>query len=255
MNAQSGASKDAKRGDAKGGDALTNPEDSRLAELRRRHGQRDGAGLLAAMRMEFPGRLGVISSFGVESAVLLDIVAQIDANLPVIFLDTGALFDETHAYRAALVQHLGLTDIRHLHPTSEDLAVARDLWLKDPDRCCHLRKVAPLQGAVAGFDALIDGRKKFHGDDRLALQTIEPGDQGIFKISPLANWSEERLQQAFASRGLPPHPLAAKGFRSVGCWPCSRVALAGEGPRSGRWAGAAKTECGIHLLHGEEAAE
>jgi phosphoadenosine phosphosulfate reductase len=228
---------------------------SRLAALRLRYGQLSGGELVAAMRAEFPGRLGVISSFGVESAVLLDLVAQIDTDLPVIFLDTGELFDETHAYRQDLVRHLRLTNLRHVHPQPGDLAAASDLWLSDPDRCCHLRKVAPLHDAVADFDALIDGRKRFHGDDRLQLQTIEPGDKGVFKISPLANWSEERLQEVFTSRGLPPHPLAAKGFRSVGCWPCSRVAVAGEGPRAGRWAGAAKTECGIHRRHGEDAAE
>jgi len=218
-----------------------------IGRLRARHGQREGADLIAALREEYGDKFGVISSFGVESAVLLDLVASVDKAIPVIFLDTGELFDETHAYRQTLVERLGLTDLRDILPNAEELAEAEELWRSDADRCCFLRKVAPLHRAARGFAVLADGRKRFHGADRAKLSLFEEGNLGIIKVSPLARWNEIEIQEHFRRRALPEHPLAAQGFRSVGCWPCSRAALPGEGPRDGRWAGKSKAECGIHL--------
>jgi len=219
-----------------------------IGRLRARHGHRDGADLISALRDDFGDTFAVISSFGIESAVLLDLVASVDRAIPVIFLDTGELFDETHAYKVQLETQLGLSDIRQILPTRQELAEAEELWRADPDRCCHIRKVVPLQRAAAGFSVLADGRKRFHGADRASLSTFEEGAMGVIKVSPLARWSAERIREHFLGRGLPSHPLAAQGFRSVGCWPCSRAALPGEGPRDGRWAGRAKAECGIHTV-------
>ena len=229
-----------------------NPGD--IGRLRARHGHRDGADLIAALREDYSEKFAVISSFGIESAVLLDLVASVDKAIPVIFLDTGELFDETHAYCAKLVEGLGLTDLRHILPNSEELAEAEELWRSDTARCCFLRKVAPLHRAAQGFSVLADGRKRFHGAERAKLSTFEEGALGVIKVSPLARWSETEIQDHFHSRALPPHPLAAQGFRSVGCWPCSRAAQPGEGPRDGRWAGSGKAECGIHLPELVEAA-
>jgi len=222
--------------------------DRAIGRLRARHGHRDGADLISALRDDFGDTFAVISSFGIESAVLLDLVASVDKAIPVIFLDTGELFDETHAYRAQLEAHLGLTDIRQILPTREELAEAEELWRSDQDRYCHVRKVVPLHRAAAGFSVLADGRKRFHGASRASLSTFEEGAMGVIKVSPLARWSEEQIREHFVGRALPAHPLAAQGFRSVGCWPCSRAALPGEGPRDGRWAGRTKAECGIHTL-------
>jgi phosphoadenosine phosphosulfate reductase len=221
--------------------------DGEIGRLRARHGHRGGAELIAHLRAEFGEKFGVISSFGIESAVLLDLVASVDTAIPVIFLDTGELFDETHAYRAQLEARLGFTDIRQIHPNERELTEAQELWRQDTDRCCSLRKVAPLHRAAQGFSVLADGRKRFHGANRATLSTFEEGAMGVIKVSPLAGWSEAEIQEHFQRRGLPVHPLAAQGFRSVGCWPCSRAALPGEGPREGRWAGQVKAECGIHL--------
>lgn len=217
--------------------------------LRWTHGHLDGLDLLAAMRPEFPDSLAVISSFGAEAAVLLDLVAQLDKAIPVIFLDTGELFDETLAYRDHLVGLLGLADVRVIRPEPEDLKRADGLWRTDPDACCRLRKVLPLERASRGFQALVDGRKRFHGGGREAIQTIEAGEGGVVKISPLARWSQEQVDGAFLARKLPRHPLVAEGYRSIGCWPCSRPTGADEPVRAGRWAGAAKTECGIHRVN------
>ena len=208
--------------------------------------QLDGVALIQAVVQRWPGKVAVISSFGAESAVLLDLAAQVDKSLPVIFLDTDELFDETHAYRQAVVDRLGLTDVRIIRPADKDLVEAQDLWHTDPDRCCHLRKVVPLQKAVAGFTILIDGRKRAHGNERAQLQAVEAAGE-VFKVSPLWSWSEAQVTQAFAERNLPIHPLVEQGYRSIGCWPCTRPTKPGESPRAGRWAGSAKTECGIHM--------
>ncbi len=219
-----------------------------LEALRRRTAGLDGGPLLAALVAEFPGKLAIISSFGAESAVLLDLVAQVDKTLPVLFLETDELFDETLAYRDRLVAALGLTGVRGVGPSAEEKAQAAELWRRDPDQCCFLRKVLPLRRAQAGFSVLVDCRKRFHGGGREAIGALELGADGVLKASPLFNWSEARIEQAFVERALPRHPLVAQGYRSIGCWPCSRPTLPGEEVRAGRWAGAAKTECGIHRI-------
>lgn len=217
--------------------------------LERAYRSLDALALLRVMiRQEFPGRLALVSAFGTESAVLLDLVAQVDPATPVIFLDTQKLFDESVAYEKELETLLGLKDVRHIRPDPADLG-ARDadgaLWRRNPDLCCHLRKVVPLERALEGFDAWITGRKRYHGNERAGLERIESDGRRI-KINPLADWSRERISSAFEERGLPDHPLISKGYLSVGCVPCTRP-VEGDAPvRAGRWWGSAKTECGIH---------
>jgi phosphoadenosine phosphosulfate reductase len=200
----------------------------------------------ALVRGPLAGRVAVTASFGAESAVLLDLVAQVDPALPVIFLDTGALFDETIAYRQSLARHLGLTGVIDIVPTAEESRAAEELWTTDSDRCCALRKVAPLARAVEGYAVLIDGRRRSHGFARETMPALS-FEQGRIKASPLSDLDDRAIEAAFAARGLPPHPLVADGYRSIGCWPCTRPVAPGEPARAGRWAGAAKTECGIHL--------
>ena len=229
--------------------SLDDPAAARAQALHNTYGHLDAAALLEVMiGREFAGRIALVSSFGAESAVLLDLVAGIDRATPVIFLDTGKLFPETLAYRDELVERLGLSDVREIRPPV-DLLAARDpggeLWRRDPDACCALRKVAPLAEALAGFDAWITGRKRHHGAARAALDAIEAVD-GRLKINPLADWSAARIEAETAARGLPRHPLQDLGFASIGCVTCTRRLELGEAARAGRWAGLAKTECGIH---------
>lgn len=229
--------------------------DSRLwardhaAGLRNLYGPLDGEGLLKVMlRLEFPGRIALVSSFGAESAVLLHLVAKIDRAIPVIFLDTGKLFGETLRHRDRLVARLGLTDVRSVEPDAAAVD-ARDpdgvLWRDNPDACCRLRKVEPLARALAGFDAWITGRKRFQTLDRAALTTIEAGD-GKVKINPLLAWDEERLEAYRIAHDLPAHPLVEDGYLSIGCMPCTDRVADGGSYRDGRWVGQGKTECGIH---------
>jgi phosphoadenosine phosphosulfate reductase len=220
------------------------------ASLSESYAGRDGAQLLEpVIRCEFPGRVAVVSSFGTETAVLLALVADIDPSVPVIFLDTGKHFEETLEYRDQLVAELGLRDVRSVAPDWSQL-FTRDpdgaLWRRDSDACCFLRKVLPLRQALAGFDAWITGRKRYQGGVRWDLPPFEAVD-GKVKINPLAGWSLDRVEAAFAARQLAQHPLLAEGYFSVGCEPCTKPVAPGADLRAGRWAGVAKTECGIHF--------
>ena len=196
---------------------------------------------------ELKDRVAAVSSFGSESAVLLDMVAAADKDVPVIFINTQKIFGETLAYRDALAEQLGFTDLRVYRPDPRLLA-AKDAtslrWSYDPDGCCNLRKVEPLRRALAPFDAWISGRKGFQGA-RTGLPRFEI-DEGRLKINPLADWDKAALDAAFAARKLPRHPLEAQGYPSVGCVPCTSQVQLGEDPRAGRWRGWDKTECGMH---------
>ncbi len=200
------------------------------------------------------GRIAMVSSFGAESAVLLNMVAAIDPATPVLFIDTLLLFPETMAYQRDLAQHLGLRDLRVIAPDRADL-FAQDpdavLHRSAPDSCCTLRKAQPLEHALQGFDGWITGRKRFQGGARVALDAFErDSDTGHLKVNPLANWDSARLGAYLDRHALPRHPLVARGFASIGCAPCTGPVAAGEDPRAGRWRGQDKTECGIHIVDG-----
>jgi phosphoadenosine phosphosulfate reductase len=195
-------------------------------------------------------KLALVSSFGAESAVLLHMAAQLDPDIPVLFLDTGMLFGQTLDYRKQLAAQLGLTGVRDLRPQYTDLAIHdpnANLWKTDTDACCEIRKVLPLDRALGEFDAWITGRKRFHGGDRLRLPVVERGKDGKVKFNPLANWAKSDLDAYVLEHDLPAHPLVAQGFPSIGCWPCTKAVEAGGDVRAGRWAGSDKSECGIHV--------
>jgi len=204
----------------------------------------------SALRIVGRERLALVSSFGTEAAALLKVVADVDPAIPVIFLDTGWLFEETLAYRDTLIAKLGLRDVRSIKPQDETLRREdpdRELWFSDPDACCRIRKVEPLKRALAPFAAWITGRKRFQGGLRTAIPVVE-ADGDRLKFNPFANVTRGEIEAIYAQAKLPPHPLAASGFLSVGCMPCTSRTLAGEDARDGRWRGRAKTECGIHTV-------
>ena len=198
---------------------------------------------------ELAGRVAAVSSFGAESAVLLHLIALIDRDVPVIFVNTQKMFGETLAYRDTLAEQLGFTDLRVFRPDPRLLATKDKTglrWSYDPDGCCDLRKVEPLRRALAPFDAWISGRKGFQADTRAALPRFE-ADEGRLKLNPLADWSREALLAYAAEHDLPRHPLIEQGYASIGCAPCTSKVQPGEDPRAGRWRGWDKVECGIHL--------
>ncbi|MBR0902396.1 phosphoadenylyl-sulfate reductase [Bradyrhizobium liaoningense] len=206
--------------------------------------------IAAALKTVGRDKLALVSSFGTESAALLKVMAEVDPAIPVIFLDTGWLFEETLAYRDALIASLGLKDVRSIKPAEETLSREdpdRDLWFSDPDACCRIRKVEPLARALKPFSAWINGRKRFQGNTRADIPVVE--DDGVrLKFNPFANVSREEIEAIFVRAKLPRHPLVVSGFLSVGCMPCTSRTTEDEDSRAGRWRGRAKTECGIHTM-------
>jgi len=221
------------------------------AELDRALREASPAEVIAnALRVVGRDKLAVVSSFGIDSAALLKVMADVDPSIPVIFLDTGWLFEETLAYRDTLVAQLGLRDVRSIKPSEETLSredPERELWFSDPDACCRIRKVEPLLRALKPFAAWINGRKRFQGGLRGDIPVVEE-DGPRLKFNPFAQVTREDIAAIFASAALPPHPLRASGFLSVGCMPCTSRTQTGEEERAGRWRGSDKIECGIHTL-------
>ena len=207
--------------------------------------------LRAVVEGNLVGEIALVSSFGAESAALLHLVSRIDDSIPILFLDTGKHFPETLAYRDELTDLLGLNRV-DLYPELSDLEKRDETglrWSYDPDGCCELRKVRPLEKALARYDASLTGRKAFQSTTRANLPRFEVDTsdaQGRMKINPLIDWDADRIAAYFEEHELPRHPLVERGFPSIGCSPCTREVKPGEDPRAGRWSGWDKVECGIH---------
>ena len=201
------------------------------------------------------GDVALVSSFGAESVVLLHMAAQINKDVPVIFLDTEMLFDETLQYQRDVAAKLGLTDVRVVSPDRAQVMehdVDGILHLADTDACCNLRKTRPLDRSLEGFDAWVSGRKRFQGGNRAKLEFFEPGtDFPRVKVNPLAHWDPSDVQDYIVNNRLKRHPLVRQGYKSIGCAPCTTPVSDGEDPRAGRWRNQGKTECGIHLASGQ----
>ena len=232
--------------------AIETPEETvaRLnAELRGKSPQE----IIRAAIREFGRRLTYVSSFGAESAAMLSLIAEVDADMPIVFIDTGMHFQQTLQYRDSLSTLLGLTDVRTFHPVKEEVKAVDPkgvLNKTDPNACCEVRKVRPLGPALEGFDAWITGRKRFHGGGRAHLPAVE-FFEGRFKVNPLAEQTQEDVELLVKARNLPKHPLVADGYPSIGCWPCTVRPVDPNDIRSGRWVGFTKEECGLHLKRQE----
>jgi phosphoadenosine phosphosulfate reductase len=208
--------------------------------------------IATAARFLFPGRIALVSSFGADAVVLLHMVSRIDRHMPVIFLETGKHFPETLAYRDMLAERLDLRDVRSVAATPQ--AVAADdpdgtLHQRAPDLCCHVRKSIPMTRALQGFDCWITGRKAHQTSQRAQLPLYEAQDRWL-KLNPLHDWTAADVADWRRRHDLPAHPLVARGYPSIGCACCTARVADGADPRSGRWAGQEKTECGIHFEGG-----
>jgi phosphoadenosine phosphosulfate reductase len=200
------------------------------------------------------GQVALVSSFGAESVVLLHLVSVLAPQTPVLFLDTRMLFPETLHYQRELADTLHLCDIRILRATQPRVAAqdpGNDLHVTNTDACCALRKVEPLERALSAFDGWITGRKRFQSADRGDVDFFEAEGTTRIKVNPLAHWGRDDLADYIINNRLPRHPLVAKGYPSIGCAPCTSPVAPGEDPRSGRWRGSAKSECGIHFINGK----
>jgi phosphoadenosine phosphosulfate reductase len=218
--------------------------------LNARHGGLNPQEIIrVAVESEFAGSIAAVSSFGADSAVLLHMLAEVEPAIPVIFLDTGKHFGETLDYRDALSVDFALRDVRVIRPDEAALAsIDPDgtLHLADTEACCAGRKVEPMARAVAPYRAWFTGRKRFQASTRNALLPFEAVGPRI-RVNPLAAWGTGDLADYMRKNALRENPLVAYGYLSIGCFPCTQPVAAGADARSGRWAGQAKTECGIHL--------
>ena len=196
----------------------------------------------------FGDRFCVTSSMG--DAVLAHLASQVAPGVDVVFLDTGYHFAETIGTRDAVEATLpvNLLSIEPKQTVAEqDAAYGKDLFNRDPDLCCALRKVAPLNEAMQGYDAWATGLRRDETHNRVIAPVIGWDDKKRkVKVSPLARWSDDEVERYIAENGVLVNPLQYDGYPSIGCWPCTRRVAHGEDPRSGRWAGTGKTECGIH---------
>lgn len=201
----------------------------------------------------YEGQIVLASSLGVDSVVLLHMVSKINPDLPIVFLDTGKHFRETLAYRDQLVKTFGLTNFQNIRPDSTELS-AEDpdglLNQSEPDACCNLRKVRPLDRVIQQYAVRITGRKRYQTRQRANMGILEMGGEQI-KLNPLAYWSAKDVTAYIRRYDLPPHPMLTLGYLSIGCQPCTTRVVEGEDPRAGRWRHSDKTECGIHLVNGK----
>ena len=212
------------------------------------------AALEKAIKTDFKGDIVLSSSMGVDSSVLLHMIAQIDPDMPILFLETLKHFPETLAYRDKLIKTLGLTNVQSLTPDAGEIEAedpAEILYRTNKDACCDLRKVRPLERVVSKYSARVTGRKRYQTPDRanMAILEQEPGKQST--LNPLAAWSAKDVTAYMRKHDLPPHPLLTEGFLSIGCAPCTTKVAPGEDPRAGRWRDEDKTECGIHFIDGK----
>jgi phosphoadenylyl-sulfate reductase (thioredoxin) len=204
--------------------------------------------ILAAVAPRFPGRIALANSFGAEDCVLVDVIGRARLPIRVFTLDTGYLFPETYALWARLEERYGITVEGRKADAAPADPSAPPPWQADPDACCHLRKVLPLRGALAGLDAWVTGIRRDQTPDRANARVVEwDGRFGLVKVNPLAAWTHADVWDHVRSHEVSTNPLHEQGYLSIGCAPCTTPVAPGEDPRSGRWRGREKTECGLHV--------
>jgi phosphoadenosine phosphosulfate reductase len=212
---------------------------------------RSAEDLLAWAADRFDGRIVLTCSWQKQSSVLVHMLNTLGAHVRIVELDTGLFFPETYATRDRLVERYGLR-VERIAPERTVAEQERDegprLWERDPDRCCALRKVAPLARALEGMDAWITGVRRAQSASRADARKIEyDASRDVVRLLPLADWTDEDVTGYLYAHDVPYNPLHDQGYPSIGCMPCTRAVRPGEDPRAGRWAGRDKDECGLYL--------
>jgi phosphoadenosine phosphosulfate reductase len=221
------------------------------AELETRPAQEIVAWALA----EYAPRVGISTAFGVEGCALIDMAARLDAKIQVFTVDTDFLFPETHELMARISERYKIEIQRvkgEVSKEEQERVHGVALWERNPDACCALRKVEPTQRAVAGLDAWLAGIRRDQGPSRAGIRILERYDHAdgspLVKVNPLATWTRNDTWKYVMANDVPYSPLLDQGYKSIGCWPCTRPVDAGADERAGRWAGTDKKECGIHTF-------
>lgn len=216
------------------------PDLAELAEVARALEHRPATAAIEWAWDRFGPDVVLAASF--QDCVLIDLAAQVVPELEVVFLDTGYHFAETLWYVEQVRRRYDL----HLTVVGPDVP-ADDRWLTDPDACCEARKVAPLARALAGKRAWMTGLRRDDAPSRATTPVVSFDiTRGLVKVNPIATWTDADVAGYARDRDLPVHPLADRGYASIGCWPCTRPVTDGDDPRAGRWAGTDKIECGLH---------
>jgi len=195
-------------------------------------------------------RSKLIVASNMQDAVLVDLAARAAPGVDVLFLETGYHFAETIGTRDA-VEHTYDVQIVNAQArrtvAEQDAEFGKDLFARDPNRCCAMRKVAPLQDTLAGYDAWVTGVRRVEAPTRANTPLVTFDDKfGLVKVNPIAAWSDEDMDAYIAEHDVLVNPLVAEGYPSIGCASCTAKPAPGSDPRSGRWAGTAKIECGLH---------
>jgi phosphoadenosine phosphosulfate reductase len=199
--------------------------------------------LLRWAAAEFGDRLCLTCSWQRQSSVLVHMVSELGLDVDVVELDTQVLFAETYETRDRLVERYGLK-LKSFRP----IDAPDRLWETDPDRCCGIRKVEPLERALRGYDAWITGIRRGQSPTRANAQKVEWSERyGVWKVQPLVDWDAKRVDAYALVNEIPINPLHERGYPSIGCIPCTRPVREGEDERAGRWSGSGKLECGIHV--------
>ncbi len=205
--------------------------------------------LLRELYSVYGDRMCLTSSWQKQSSVLIHMISELGLEIPIVELDTGLLFSQTYETRDRLVERYGLDLIRPdvLSIAEQHREEGANLWESDPDRCCHIRKVEPLERALAPYEAWISGIRREQALTRADAQKLEWSERyGVWKVHPIVDWDSKRVQAYIHVNEIPYNPLHDEGYPSVGCIPCTRPVAVGEDERAGRWAGSDKLECGIH---------
>ena len=193
--------------------------------------------------------IAMSSSFQTQSMPLLHMISQIAPDIPIFFINTGYHFWETLTFREKLAEEWKLNIVDLYRDSRWDVFVrqrVRSLPLDDPNLCCFLHKVIPMQKALKGYRAWISGIRRDQTSIRAQAKILELPEDDLLKVNPLLNWTKKDVQQYIEEHNLPKHPLFDKGYRSVGCAPCTIAIGVNDDERAGRWAGKGKTECGLH---------
>jgi phosphoadenosine phosphosulfate reductase len=197
------------------------------------------------------GRASFSTGFGVEGCVLVHLIASAHLPIDVFTLDTGLLFPETYALWRRLEQRYGIT-IHAVRPEqtveAQAASVGPALWERDPDRCCGLRKTAPLRRALDGVDFWISAIRRDQTPERAKAPVVERDARyNLLKVNPLVRWTSKDVWRFVHANDVPYNPLHDQGYPSIGCQPCTSAVAEGEDPRAGRWRGREKRECGLHV--------
>lgn len=231
--------------------AVAKPDETTLAEMNKKLISLAPQQILKWAIGEFSPALTLACSFGgVSGMVLLDMAVKIDPAIKVFYLDTGFLFPETYALEKEIEQRYGIKPRAYrpaLTPEQQAHSYGPELWQRNPDQCCAIRKVEPNQQALEGMQAWVAGLRRDQSSTRRNIQPVMWDHKfNLFKINPLWDWTEEMVWLYLRAEEIPYNKLHEQGYPSLGCTNCTRPVASGEDLRAGRWSGQSKTECGLH---------